>query len=90
MNPLLICTGHVLTSDDVIFIPPSCHTAWISWQDSSHPTESFCPKYFETVIPWTVASEKAMATHSSLAWKIPWTEEPDGLQSMGSLRVRHD
>ena len=35
--------------------------------------------------------EKAMATHSStLAWKIPWMEEPGGLQSMGSLRVRHD
>ena len=35
--------------------------------------------------------EKAMATHSStLAWKIPWTEEPDRLQSMGLLRVRHD
>ena len=32
-----------------------------------------------------------MATHSStLAWKIPWTEEPGGLQSMGSLRVGHD
>ena len=36
-------------------------------------------------------AEKAMAPHSStLAWKIPWTEEPGGLQSMGSLRVRHD
>ena len=35
--------------------------------------------------------EKALATHSStLAWKIPWMEEPGGLQSMGSLRVRHD
>ena len=35
--------------------------------------------------------EKAMATHSSvLAWEIPWTEEPGGLQSMGSRRVRHD
>ena len=35
--------------------------------------------------------EKAMATHSStLAWKIPWTEEPAGLQSMGLLRVGHD
>ena len=32
-----------------------------------------------------------MATHSSiLAWKIPWTEEPGGLQSMGLQRVRHD
>ena len=35
--------------------------------------------------------EKAMAAHSSpLAWKIPWTEEPGRLQSMGSLRVEHD
>ena len=35
--------------------------------------------------------EKGMATHSSiLAWEIPWTEEPGGLQSMGSQRVRHD
>ena len=32
-----------------------------------------------------------MTPHSSiLAWEIPWTEEPDGLQSMGSQRVRHD
>ena len=36
-------------------------------------------------------SEKAMAPHSStLAWKIPWMEEPGRLQSMGSRRVRHD
>ena len=36
-------------------------------------------------------SEKAMATYSStLAWKIPWTEEPGRLQSMGSHRVRHN
>ena len=35
--------------------------------------------------------EKGMATHSSiLVWEIPWTEEPSGLQSMGSQRVRHD
>ena len=35
--------------------------------------------------------EKQMATHSSsFAWKIPWTEEPGRLQSMGSLRVGHD
>ena len=42
----------------------------------------FSPRYL---------SEKAMAPHSStLDWKIPWTEEPGGLQSMGSLRVGHD
>ena len=35
--------------------------------------------------------EKELATHSrTLAWKIPWMEEPGGLQSMGSQRVRHD
>ena len=35
--------------------------------------------------------EKEMATRSSsLAWEIPWTEEPGGIQSMGSLRVGHD
>ena len=38
-----------------------------------------------------VTQEKAMAPHSStLAWKIPWTEEPGRLQSMGSLRVGHN
>ena len=37
--------------------------------------------------PW----EEELATHSSiLAWKIPWTEEPGRLQSMGLKRVRHD
>ena len=36
-------------------------------------------------------TEKAMAPHSStLAWKIPWTEQPGGLQSMGWLGVGHD
>ena len=45
---------------------------------------SFTPNY-ELVL------EKAMAPHSiTLASKIPWTEEPGGLQSMGSLRVRHN
>ena len=35
--------------------------------------------------------EESMATHSSiLAWRIPWTEEPGGLQSMGLQRVRYD
>ena len=40
---------------------------------------------------WEDPLEKRMATHSSiLAWRIPWTEETGGLQSMGSQRVRHD
>ena len=52
------------------------------------------PTIQETQIPslgWEDPLEKGMATHSSIpAWKIPWTEEPGGLQSMGSQRVRHD
>ena len=40
---------------------------------------------------WEDPPEEGMATHSSiLAWRIPWTEEPGGLQSMGSQRVGHD
>ena len=40
---------------------------------------------------WEDPLEKEMATHSSiLTWRIPWTEEPGGLQSMGLLRVRQD
>ena len=40
---------------------------------------------------WEDPLEKGMATHSSiLAWRIPWTEEPGRLQSMGSQSVRHD
>ena len=40
---------------------------------------------------WEDSLEKEMATHSSiLAWRIPWTEEPDRLQFMGSQRVGHD
>ena len=39
---------------------------------------------------WEYPLEKEMATHSStLAWRIPWAEEPDRLQLMGSQRVRH-
>ena len=42
-------------------------------------------------LAWEDLLEEDMAIHSSnLAWKIPWTEEPGGLQSMGSKRVRHD
>ena len=52
------------------------------------------PAIWETSVlslGWEDPLEKEMATHSSiLAWRIPWTEEPGGLQSVGSQRVRHD
>ena len=50
---------------------------------------SYMPSFLRNL--YTIFLEKAMAPHSStLAWKIPWREEPGRLQSMGSLGVRHD
>ena len=52
------------------------------------------PAMWETLVQFLGQEnplEKGRAVHSSiLAWKIPWTEEAGGLQSMGSQRVRHD
>ena len=52
------------------------------------------PAMQETQVPslgWEDPLEKGMATHSSvLPWRMAWTEEPGGLQSMESSRVRHD
>ena len=51
------------------------------------------PAMQETLVEflgWEGPLEEGMATHSRfLAWRIPWTEEPGGLQSMGSQRIRH-
>ena len=53
------------------------------WTEFCLPEFLYCSPNLQT--------EKARATHSStLAWKIPWTEEPGGLQSMGLLRVGYD
>ena len=65
--------------------------SWVSkipWRRERLPTPVFWPGEFHALYsPW----EKAMVPHSStLAWKIPWMEEPGRLQSMGSLRVGHD
>ena len=59
------------------------------------PIKTFLQNYsswnIDMCVCITIYLEKAMAPRSSiLAWKIPWTEEPGGLQSMGSLRVGHD
>ena len=49
------------------------------------------PETWVQSLSWEDPLEEGMATHSStLAWKIPWTEEPGRLQSMGSRRVGHD
>ena len=58
----------------------------------SNGKESTCNVGDLGLIPgWEDPLEEGMATHSSiLAWRIPWTEEPGRLQSMGLQRVRHD
>ena len=57
-------------------------------------TVKHLPVMWETRVQslgWEDTIKKEMATHSSvLAWKIPWTNEPGGLQSMGSQRVKYN
>ena len=66
----------------------------MEWQSQTQLSAYICmyERFFSGApLLWSSRLEKAMAPHSStLVWKIPWTEEPGGLQSMGSLRVRHD
>jgi len=66
-----------------------------AWQNNQQMTDVRTNVSYQLTQVWSLgwedALEEEMATHSSLlAWRIPWTEEPGGLQSMGSQRVRHD
>ena len=85
------------------FWPGEFHGLYIAWgRKESDRTEwlSLSQSFSNTPCSWTQlilvpsileCAEKAMAPYSStLAWKIPWTEEPGRLQSMGLLRVGHD
>ena len=77
-------------------IPP--HTWWFRIPIRVGSTEEGRSMHLKTFLQWFWCSWRfgshcfrPMAPHSStLAWKTPWTEEPGRLQSMGSLRVRHD
>ena len=83
----IFCLDHLPIPEPLLH-----HQVWLILS----PLSPACPvPYFQDVIYTDkgilLSSEKAMAPHSStLAWKIPWMEEPGGLQSMGLLRVRHD
>ena len=65
-----------------------------NWASLVAQMVKYLPAMWETLVRslgWEYTLEKEMAPHSStLAWKIPWTEEPGRLQSMGLQRVSHD
>ena len=67
---------------------------WVAWASMVAQTVKNLPAMQETQVQSLGQDdflEKGMATHSSiLTWKIPWTQEPVSLQSMGSQGVRHD
>ena len=96
-NEEIIWLAHIL----LLFFQIYINMLWLQ----KHRKESKCYIVFSTIFPEDIFSitsrkfncnymgipEKAMAPHSStLAWTIPWMEDPGRLQSMGSLRVGHD
>ena len=80
-------TGHVVTARIYNYLLPP-------WASLVTQMVKNLPAVQETQVKslsWEDTLEKAMATHSSiLAWRIPWMEEPDGIQSMGLQRIRHN
>ena len=64
---------------------------WVSLMAQTVKNPSAMQETWVQSLGWEDLLEDGMATHSSiLAWRIPWTEEPGRLQSMGSQRVRHN
>ena len=75
--------------DGVVVFHEETYTVFFKSIQSTTPRAKFNINHRIHVI--MMPPEKAMAPHSStLAWRIPWMEEPGRLQSMGSLRVRND
>ena len=96
ISKVFICSGSIDHDD--------CHTDYIWWVDGPGlkcGVESWWQEMWQWWelafdmerfgVRYLISLEKEMAPHSStLAWRIPWTEEPGGLQSRGSKRVRDD
>ena len=67
------------------------HSYMTTGKTTALTKENFVDNVISLIFYLGLSLEKAMAPHSStLAWRILWTEEPGGLQSMGSLRIRDD
>ena len=86
----LISTGLRKENDRAV----CCHSVCLTYMLRTSLVAQMVKNLQETQVQslgWEDPLEKGMATHSSIpAWKIPWTEEPGGLQSMRSQRVGHD
>ena len=69
----------------------SFHYSWASLVAQTIKNPFTMRETWVRLLGWEDPLEEGKATHSSiLAWRIPWTEEPGGLQSMGSQRIAHD
>ena len=96
--PLSLFTSPMLLKLDhnfLLSLSPKSSLYWSNWVLLPHMILYICDiqinSHKQYILLYALPTEKAMAPHSStLAWKIPWTEEPVRLQSMGSLRVGHD
>ena len=91
-----LCTHSPKGREERASISMGCWLDWFDWSQEPVGAQSVknLPAIQKTWV-WSLGQEdpleKGMETHSSiLAWRIPWTEEPGGLQSMGSQRVSHD
>ena len=77
----------MLTLYSIAIVSTSLMTQWVKNMPAVQETQETRAQSLGREDPL----EEEMATHSSIiAWKIPWTEESSGLQSVGSKRVRHD
>ena len=75
----------------ILFLKVSDNTVWASLVGQMVKNPPAMQETWVRSLGWEDALEEDMATHSSiLAWRSPWTEEPGGLQTMGSQRVGHD
>ena len=82
--------SHLFRAPSVLDLSPRC-AVWASLEAQTVKNPPAMQETHAWLLSWEDPLEKGKATHSSvLAWRIPWTEEPGGLQSMGLQRVGHD
>ena len=91
LPPLVTSQGHVQPLSQGRWKHFAIGTLWLPWWLRWERNSSAMQETWVWSLSWEGPLEDGMANHSSiLAWRIPWTEEPGGLQSVGSPRVRHD